>query len=438
MVDAVPDPFPSRLRQVFAPLRRLGPAIIVAAVVLGPGSLLSASKVGCQFGTSLLWVVVCAAVLMAGTTVTAAAVGCQLRQSPLSELADRLHRVASVVVGLTLFGIVVSFQGSNNAAVLAGLRALLPDGSDQLAAASLTAINGLVIAFLWLGRDLYRIVERLMKWLVATMAIAFAINLIVATPSLRDVGRGLVPSLPDGLAISLWPSGAESNGDPSRPLFALVGTTFSIAAAFYQCYLVRERGWSLDDVAASRTDSLFGIAALGLATSIVLLTAATTLHGVVDPGELSTVQQVAAQLQPSFGRWATGLFSIGILAAAFSSFLGNALIGGTFAADGFGYDSSLRATPQKIATTTALTIGLAIALGTQGGSQVDAIVLLQSLTILGGPILAASLLYLATRPSVETPAWAILLTALGGGVVLLMTIRSTRLFWLRWIDSPLP
>ena len=39
-------------------LRTLGPALIVASVVLGPGSILTASQVGASFGYELVWVLV--------------------------------------------------------------------------------------------------------------------------------------------------------------------------------------------------------------------------------------------------------------------------------------------------------------------------------------------------------------------------------------------
>ena len=47
-------------------LNSLGPAIIVAAVVLGPGSILTASKTGAMFGYSMVWALAIAVILMIG------------------------------------------------------------------------------------------------------------------------------------------------------------------------------------------------------------------------------------------------------------------------------------------------------------------------------------------------------------------------------------
>ncbi|NBP89450.1 MAG: divalent metal cation transporter, partial [Planctomycetia bacterium] len=45
-------------------VRSIGPAIIVAAVVCGPGSMLMSSKTGAIYGYRMIWLVVTAAALM--------------------------------------------------------------------------------------------------------------------------------------------------------------------------------------------------------------------------------------------------------------------------------------------------------------------------------------------------------------------------------------
>ena len=55
----------NRLKQL---LSSFGPAIIVAAVVLGPGSILTSSKVGAQFGYPAIGVILLAVVLMIATS----------------------------------------------------------------------------------------------------------------------------------------------------------------------------------------------------------------------------------------------------------------------------------------------------------------------------------------------------------------------------------
>ena len=392
-------------------------------MVLGPGSLLTASKVGTQFGYDLLWVLAAATVLMIGTTVAAASVGVTLARTPGGEIAAGLGRPAAALVGLTLFLVVVSFQGSNNAAVLAAADAVLPE-SAALSASVLLLLNAAVAAVLWLGRDLYRPIERLMKALVGLMAAAFLLNLLAARPSIARTLGGLVPRLPD--STPLLPTVSDGTVvDPLGPVLALVATTFSIAGAFYQSYLVRERRAAGDAAAGDPVDAVFGIAALGGATAVVMLTAAAALHGRVAADSLTDLAAVSDQLSGTFGAASTVLFAAGILAGALSSFLVNALIGGTLMADGLGLASGLNDRPQKAFTTAALALGAAVALLTLStGDKVSAIVLMQKLTLLGGPLLAAAILYLALRSRPRPPVWSIACTGVGAVVVFALAIRS--------------
>lgn len=83
--------------------RAVGPAIIVACVVLGPGSILTSSRVGCEFGYELIWVLIGAGILMVGAVATSARVGVSLEGTPCTELANRLGRPVAAVAGIAVF-----------------------------------------------------------------------------------------------------------------------------------------------------------------------------------------------------------------------------------------------------------------------------------------------------------------------------------------------
>ena len=56
-------------------LRSIGPGLVTACVVIGPGSILTSSKVGAANGYNLIWVV-CVAVLLPTFVQVLAFVGC--------------------------------------------------------------------------------------------------------------------------------------------------------------------------------------------------------------------------------------------------------------------------------------------------------------------------------------------------------------------------
>jgi len=424
-------------------LRSLGPAIIVASVVLGPGSILTSSKVGCQYGYDMIWVLAGAAVLMIAMVALSARLGVVLEGTPCDELARRLGRPFAAFVGIVLFLVIASFQSSNNIAVLASIEPFFESSGAETTAevgsaatpdwviptTALVALNVLIVGVMYGLRKLYGVIETMMKLLVVVMIIGFAANLLFARPSAAGVLGGFVPKLPsvEGLLPRL------SGGKVVDPLWAvqgLIATTFSVAGAFYQAYLVREKGWTRDHLRQGLVDSVVGIAVLGMITMVIMVTAAAALHGAVAPSDLKSAGDVARQLQPLFGPAAKILFCVGIFAGAFSSFLVNAMIGGALLSDGLGLGASMDQRWPKLLTTAALIIGMGVAIASRsfGMSRVGLIIFAQALTVLGVPILAGSLIYLATRKELtgghRVPFWMKLLGAVGGLVTVALAVRT--------------
>ncbi|MGY8693357.1 MAG: NRAMP family divalent metal transporter [Verrucomicrobiia bacterium] len=241
-----------------------------------------------------------------------------------------------------------------------------------------------------------------MKFLIGLMVLAFLVNFLV---------------------VFLQPQGFEPT--PSKqakdwlPLLAMIGTTFSVGGAFYQAYLVKEKGWGISDTRQGLTDSILSISILGIVTAIILLTSWRVFYGQAQPVNLASVGDVARQLEPLFGPSAKIIFCAGILGGALSSFLVNAMIGGTVMSDSLGMGSKLKDRGPVLFTTVALLVGLLVALASlaKAGSVVSLITLAQALTILGIPALALALIYLGTRKELtgerKVPQPIIILATIG-------------------------
>lgn len=365
-------------------LKSVGPALIVAAVVLGPGSILTSSKVGATFGLIGLPVVIASAILMIAMVALAARLGVVYEQSICEELTQRLGRPVAVFIGLVLFTIAALFQSSNNIALIGGLEPMFvaEPFNTGVRLLILSLVNGLIVACLYLLRNLYRFIENLMKVLIGMMVLAFLVNFAVVL---------FMPPAFD-------PVPAESNRD-LLPLLAMIGTTFSVGGAFYQAYLVKEKGWSIAEVHKGLADSVISISVLGLVTAVILLTAWRVFYGSPVPVSLATVGDVARQLEPLFGPGAKLVFATGILAGALSSFLVNAMVGGTVLSDALGKGARLQDCWPVHMTALALLVGMVVAMASfaKEGSTVHLITLAQALTVLGIPALAAALIYLGTR-----------------------------------------
>ncbi len=375
--------------------RSIGPALITACVVFGPGSLLVSANVGAVHGYGLLWLLIITGVLMGTIMRIAARVGVAGGATPCTLVARRLGRLAAFIIGGNLFLICTTFQFGNNLAVAAAAEALFPQVRPQLVIAGL---NAALILFLFTARHIYGLLERTMKIMVAIILICFVVNLVLAHPNIAAIARGFVPHLPEGLSLRLPYKADGVVQDPMLLVASLLGTTCSVAAALYQGNLVREKGWGLAEYRRGIGDSMAGVAVLTSISGIIMITTATVI-----PGRQATdVGMLAESLRPLLGSLAYVMFCLGLLAVSMNPFLINAMIGGSILADGAGLPARLSDRWPRLFTVVVLLVGMTVAILAlrTGQRPVTLIIFGQALTVLGNPLMAITLLWLANRKDV--------------------------------------
>jgi len=391
---------------------------VVSAVVLGPGTITIASKVGTRFGFAFGWLVLTASALMILMTLAAVYVGVVGASSPATRLRRRFGKTATIGVGTILFLIIALFQSTNNRALLLAAEYFLPAISESVAwqITLLVFVNILIIAAFFAAKDVYRLIESFMLLMVALMIGSFLLNAIVSRIPLIDAAVGLVPS-----ESSLRSMRQALTGE----MRAMMATTFSVAGAFYQAYLVRERRWKPSELKVRFIDSAIGIATLGFLTLMIMWTAATTLHNKVDPSEVRDIATLANSLRPTFGPTASLVFAMGIMAGACSSFIGNALIGGTIFSDSLGLGSRASSRFPRYFTILALVVGALIACLSllKIESNVNFIELAQGLTTLGLPITALAMIWLLNNTP-HRPKWLLAGTVFGFLVSCLLAVAT--------------
>lgn len=408
--------------------KSIGPAIIVAAVVCGPGSILMSTKTGAIYGYNMIWLLAIASSLMWCMVVLSARLGVVHEHTLIEELSLRLGRPVGMFIGITLFLVVAGFQVSNNIAIVAAVESFTDNLSVAAKVGVLLALNAFIVMVLYGFRNLYTPIERIMKGIVLFMVTSFVINLIMAKPDVYAMFKGLIPSPPEGGYRAFFSD--PTGGGNVLVLQAMVATTFSVAGAFYQAYGVRAKGWGIKDAKRGMIDSLVGTSVLFGVSLIVMSTGAAALHGQVDAAELNSVSDIARALEPLFGANAKYIFACGIFAGGFGAFMVNAMIGGNMLSDGFGKGATINDAGARNATVLALFIGMAIAIVSiaKGYSVVNVITVAQASTVLGLPALAAALVYLATRSDLtgerKVPRWMIVMGSVGFLLSLLLTLRT--------------
>lgn len=356
-----------------ARLKHVGPAFIIAAVVLGPGSITLSTIAGSLYGYELVWVPAIATLFMIIYTWMSARIGLVTRQTLFQATRRKYGSTIAKAGGLFGFASIVAFQAGNNAGVGFSTDALLGVGVRFWAAAFSVIGFGLLLL-----PNLYRKLELIVKAMVGIMIVAFAGTLAIVGIDAGQFATGLVPQFPDPQSVFL--------------ALGMTATTFSIAAAAYQTHLMKEKNWGAEKLSVEGLDTVLGISILGGISVLVQLTSAAVIYGKSDP--VFSAQTMALQLEPLAGPAAFYLFTCGFFFASLSSLIVNPLIGATLLMDGFDVDSSMDRWPVKIWALAAMAAGLGVVLIFRG-SPVEVLRLAQGLSIVAFPVLGFLVLSIA-------------------------------------------
>ncbi|MEZ6147376.1 MAG: divalent metal cation transporter [Planctomycetaceae bacterium] len=375
--------------------------------MIGPGSILTSSKVGATHGFAMTWVVVASVIFMMVYMSLGAKLGVVTGESAGDLVARTAGRPVAALIGIGVFFIAATFQFGNNLGVDSAVKAYFDWNGTML------VFNAIAIAFLFLFQDLYKALERLMSGFVGLMLVAFAFNLAFALANRTPPDAALIP---------------KSSGEIDLSLLGLVGTTFVVPAAYYQSYLVRFKGWGVKDLQNGLTDARVGSALMALITLMIMANAATVFYGKVSGDQLASVGDVAAQLESAFGPKGRALFCLGLFSAAYSSFLVNSMIGGFMMADGLGLGSKPTDLWPRLLTVAVLLTGMGVAMYVTKSGQppVGAIVFAQATTVIAAPLMAGALWWLTSRKDLMGEyANGVLTNVLAGaGFLLLLVIAA--------------
>jgi NRAMP (natural resistance-associated macrophage protein)-like metal ion transporter len=287
-------------------LRALGPGVISAAADDDPAGIATYSIAGAQFGTGLLWLAPLTWPLMAAVQSMCARVGLVTGCGLMEALRSKLPRPVLFLVAAALFGA----NTFNVGADLAGMG----DAAEMLTGVNSRAwvvAFGVLIAWATIALR-YAMIARILKWL-ALVLFAYIITAISIGPDWGAVVRAtFVPSIPRSAAA--WAT-----------IVAILGTTISPYVFFWQTSeeveeekamgrkTLRERtGATRGEIWASLLDVGVGTFFCNVTFFFIILTTALTLHrhGITQP---ETSMAVASALQPIAGRFATLLYTLGIV-----------------------------------------------------------------------------------------------------------------------------
>ena len=390
----------------------IGPGFITAALVLGPGSLAVASKIGANYEFHLLWVVPICVLFMAAFTIVSTRIGLSSDQTLIQLVREKYGPVICVIIGVGLFIVAGSFQAGNS--IGAGM--VFSEMFDASFVPWVIAFSTVAVILLFF-KSFFKILERIMIAMVILMLVSFIITLIISKPDILlmlDQFRFRLPNGSEFLAL------------------ALVASSFSVAGAFYQSYLVQEKGWGGCQSKVHERESLSGILILGIITATVMLVAASVLfpQGI----EVNSATEMGKALEPIFGSYAKFVFMAGLFAASFSSLIGNATLGGVLLSDALNFGRKLESKSVRYIIMSVIIIGATVAI-IFGNLPIELIVMAQGFTIIVVPVIGLMIFLIARdrakRGLIKLGGFLQMVLILGLVVLLVLAAANTYNIFIR-------
>lgn len=313
---------------------------------------------------------------MSAFTIASTRIGLYSDKTLIQEIRIRYGNVVCLIIGVGLFIVAASFQAGNS--IGAGM--VFGELFHTTTVPWVIGFSGVAIALLFFD-TFFKILEKIMIVLVVVMLLSFVTTLIISKPNWSTLFAQFNFSVPDGSEFLT---------------IALIASSFSIAGAFYQSYLVQEKGWTKSSSKLHERESLSGILILGIITATVMLVAASVLFpkGI----QVNSATEMGMALEPIFGKYATIVFMAGLFAASFSSLLGNATLGGVLLSDAFNIGSKLKSQKVRFVIMSVIIIGAAVAVAF-GSLPIQLIVMAQGFTIIVVPIIGVLLVLMAIHKS---------------------------------------
>jgi NRAMP (natural resistance-associated macrophage protein)-like metal ion transporter len=284
----------------------LGPGLITGAADDDPSGIATYSIAGAQLGTSLLWTAFVTWPLMAPVQMMCARIGMVTGRGLAGALCAKFP---TAIISIAALALLIA-NTINVGADLSGMA----DAAEML-----TGVNshwfviafglGIACATIWCR---YHQIANLLKWLSLAL-FAYVGTAIVIRPNWSAI-------LHDSF-IPTWPKGHEA----WATLVAILGTTISPYLFFWQAsqeveeekamgrrMLVQRENASPGEIRTRALDVGVGTFFSNLVMYFIILTTALTLHqhGVT---KIETSAQAAQALAPVAGKFASTLFTVGIL-----------------------------------------------------------------------------------------------------------------------------
>jgi len=279
-------------------LPQIGPAVLVTAAFIGPGTVITATMAGANYGFSLLWALVFSVFATIVLQEMAARLGVVTQQglgenirlackSRISKYLSLFLVVGAIVVGNA------AYQGGNISGASLGLIQLFGH-LNSIGSISIWPLVIGIIALAILASGSYQFIEKSLILLVGIMSIAFLTSFFMIDFSVSEFLSGLfIPSLPTGATLTV---------------IALIGTTVVPYNLFLHSASASKKWQKVEQLSDARKDLYIAIPLGGLISIAIVSTAASAFFG--QQIQITNAADIAPALEPIFGNLSASFIAL--------------------------------------------------------------------------------------------------------------------------------
>ncbi|WP_209125832.1 Nramp family divalent metal transporter [Alkalihalobacillus sp. BA299] len=363
-------------------IKRIGPGIILTGVVIGPGAITTAAMLGSKYGYSLLWILIPIAFMGISFLLTTYRVTLLTGMPSIHAIRHFYGSFAAKVVGVATFISCVFFTIGNISGTGAGMN-LLFGINWKLGALIMLS----VLVYCYFSKNVYSKVEKVSMICILGLICAFYATLF-------KTGGPDVSAAVNGLTNWYFPVGSFVMA------LGFISTNASITTGLYGTYLSGEKKWKKEDLfnGAMLTDAIAHILGVVLVSGAIVLVGAIVLNA--NQTVIQTPTQMADMLVPFMGNAAKYTMGIALLAAAFSSLLGNTHRAVVLLNAGFNKPTGLEEKSVRWGSFIVLAISVVVSFS-YGGSPIQLIYLANLATAVATPVAGFFLCLLLCRKDVN-------------------------------------
>ncbi|MBS3737928.1 MAG: Nramp family divalent metal transporter [Psychroflexus sp.] len=331
-------------------LREIGPATLIAAAFIGPGTVSVCALAGMNHGYALISVMFVSLFM----TIVLQELSARLAitfQKDLIELIrhyfkgqKNLKFAIFILIFLAIVFGNIAYEAGNLSGINIGLQIM--QQNDLFIHILGIKINYAiliisVIAFIILHLKSYRYLEKTLMVLVGLLSLSFVITAVITTEDFQIIFDGMLSasfSTNDVLMVS-----------------ALIGTTVVPYNLFLHASLAKQRWHKTEDVFKMRVDTYVAVS-LGVLVSICIIITSANVQS-----EVNDISSLGLALKPIYGAFASYLLGIGYIAAGLTSAVTAPLAAAYVINALFNYNYSLESYAFKRLSYAVLLIGCIVA-----------------------------------------------------------------------------